>query len=450
MCGTEHKARGFAVWLLLVAAAPAVVYFVALQVGHGRTIADEKHHLRVIAPLAEGVAPDTSALPMLPTYHGLVAAIASLTEAPRATGRVISLAAYVIGMLLVYDVARRVASDAPGSAGLARGDLECGSIAGREVEFAALGRLGGAVFARTLHYAWLPALFPYVALVYTDALAVMLLLAGWSAQLRGWHWAVLVALLGACAVRQSNLIWVVFLAGMASVARPSFGGAGVRVWVGAIPWGRIWPHLVVLVAGAVFVSWCGATFGDSHRNGPAFNPAQLYLFGLLVVWLSLPIWLGAIAREWVTIGRALGRITACLVALGAGVALFKLYQNPNPWNQDWWYMSNMPLMVIERYPLARAAAAALLLVGGIGLLLWGRARRAAGPMMFWLVAMIAVSLAPQYYAAARNAVVPLLLLALLAPLTVVERRRLNAWWLGHCVVLGVIAVMRGGADGGIP
>ncbi len=194
----------YALWLLL---------FSSLHPG---PFVDEKVHQAAIVAIADGAftAPD---VPMLPGYHWFVAAATMLVTpslaASRITTFVVSAAA-----LLIY----------------------CG-----------IQPPGRSTPNPVLLAAFLPILFPYTSMVYTDAVGVFFLVGALQAHTAGRHVPAAIAGLAACFVRQSSAVWIGFLMAWSAwnvwdgILRDASSTARIRMLArGLLP--RIAGHLVAL------------------------------------------------------------------------------------------------------------------------------------------------------------------------------------------------------------
>ncbi len=139
---------------------------------------DEGFHMEQIRLLLEGKMQMAPAITTLPGYHVVQAAIAKLVH---------------MDTLNMYRMANL-----------------CFSGLSVLFFFLCLGAMGSRLpLARTLQYAFIPFLFPYFPLVYTDVLSLLFVLIALYATLkRGYEWATLAAFLSV-SVRQNNIIWCV-------------------------------------------------------------------------------------------------------------------------------------------------------------------------------------------------------------------------------------------------
>lgn len=249
---------------LILAISGVAVYFVAISIVNPVPIADEAgHHLQVIRQFHEGDWSWPGHLPMPPTYHVAAVAICKLFGAKLYVLRLFGAVMAVAGVLLYRDVARRCVREYSGDS--------------------------------LLHFAWLPILFPFSVLVYTDMASVLCVIAGTCLQLRRrWTWSA-TCLLVACAIRPSNVVWIGFLlAWEIDRQRRTDGDEGGGLHGAGSAIGRTLlmcsGHAAVMVLGVVFLAVTLGSWGHVvEANRPRFNIAQFYLFALFAILLWLPV-----------------------------------------------------------------------------------------------------------------------------------------------------------------
>jgi hypothetical protein len=390
-------------------------------------IADEQRHFLVILSYSRGEQVPAGFLPMLPTFHLILSRVVSVFGRSLLTVRVFNLVCFVVGLVLVAAICRR------------RGDASCGT--------------------RVLLFAWNPLLFPYACLAYTEMPTVAAILAAaYLHETRRPRWSGL-ALALACLLRQSSVVWVAFFA-LREVqricAQPDGGGRGVGAGGAGQTFGvllrragsRVCVHaLVLLSAGLLLAVNPSFARGLAHANRVGLNPAQLYLFGLVLALCWAPVWM---SRLWLAdVGAKLqwGRFCA-LVLAGIGIAELA-YANPHPWNADPNYLRNRVLVWLSLSRMGRLALGGLLALVGMALTeFWrGQSRRLELGLtgIFGLLYVL-----PHYLVDPRYYIVPAVMLNLYASYREAELRRLGAWYLllsaGAC---GYI-LLCGGPDGGVP
>ncbi len=180
---------------------------------------------------------------------------------------------------------------------------------------------------RSLQLLTCPLLWPFYVLLYTDLVALAVLVAALTLADRQRFWAAVVVGLSALLVRQTNVFWLALLwlmamhqAGLGAALTAAVGPAqklrnGTQALLPALK--STWPLLLPLLAFMAFlVLNRGVAIGDraSHQLGGIY-PSQIF-FMLLVLWLALlPLHLANLGR----IGLLLHRhwwIAPALLLLG--------------------------------------------------------------------------------------------------------------------------------------
>jgi hypothetical protein len=350
----------------LLALVPLLVYFVAMNVLHPGPAADERDHLAVIHQFASGDWHHPEALAMFPAYHAILAFPARILGGGTAWIRATGLLDAIVILVVVGWAAARTRR--PGR---------------------------GHVLLQVL---WLPVLFPFVPLIYTDPAAATWVFLAFALQLTRRPVPAAVALAVACLLRQSNVIWVAFFALWAlhdaalqpggfrfgpRPPRPPFRGLGA---LARETLSRAWPYLAVVAAVAAVMLTLGEAVPKSQNVvGPSFNPAQIFAFGLGAGVIWLPVWVD----EW---RGGLGELRAWprgrLVLAAAGVLvlvvlLASFYRNPDPRNQHFYYLRNRALVLLQYHEAARLAASAFMVLTALAAL--RLTRRHPAP---WLLAAL--------------------------------------------------------------
>ena len=308
--------------LLIVAGAALGFAMIATHPGH---VVDEAAHTFQVALFTSGKFEVFAGMAMIPTYHAVLAL------AEWATGFYdIALLRFVnlLGSLLLpVFVWRLVAMYAPREAG-----------------------------RRTVQWFFMPLLFPFFFVVYTDAWTLAAMLATQLAALRREYLLAAFAGLVATLLRQDMIIWV----GMAWLW-VVLGDTDFATW--RREWRRLlWPGFVrglplflVMLSFLCFFLWNqGIAVGDRMRHEVGLNPTNIACF-LLCAWLVfLPQNVQALPRI-----RSLLRRPACIALLVAGFALYMgTYANTHAYNSEAlrFYLHNEGLYWLTRYPWIRAAA----------------------------------------------------------------------------------------------
>ena len=319
--------------LALLALVPVLLWFLLLTLFHRDLVIDEYPHMNGIRHFAEGrwsLPPD---LPMLPGYHVLM-----------------SLPSRLVG---VHGTAVRF-----GSVLLAALLLAAHAATLRKLE---------TPERSLLLLATLPVLFPFTALAYTEVAALAFLLAGLALQVRNKPALAWIALLAACLVRQSNVLWVAFFGLWEMMDRRDLR--------------RVAGHAAILVAAVVFFVVRGRlSVGPVEEHAFLVNPAHLPSAG---------IWLGVLlAPLLVPEARRLRPAKSLSLLLLGALALALIYANPHPFNQDPLYLRNRVLLFLAsgRVPAFLGSLVAMTAFA----LAWSRFRR--DPQRKLLGALLAASM----------------------------------------------------------
>lgn len=410
--------RGASCAAVLLAILGVVTGWGVLWFARPYPIADEAgQHLPVIKRFFGGDWRLPEHLPMPPTYHAAATVAARTLGATLPVLRGFSTALGVLAILIVALLTRHRHFVAPNDA--------------------------------LWHFACLPILFPFWSLVYTESMAIFFLAGGLLLHILGRRWSAAGMVLLACAVRQSNVVWAVFLAGWAVLERSADGAGSRRRW-----WNALGGYgLVVLLAVGLLV-WHGRlTVAPVEANRLRFNVAQWYSFALFVMVLWAPVWVlrfreDVIALRQCVTGRP-GPAVVLFVGLGfLFVVLTLAFDNPHPWNQDPRFVRNWSLLAMDEHVSARlgAAGASVWVAVSAARLTWCSANRRAltlawGCTVAYLLPHSLVE--PRYY------IVPMVLLNVLADHGHRQARALTVWYGFLCVGIMAYIAMQGDATGGI-
>jgi len=253
----------------------------------------------------------------------------------------------------------------------------------------------------TAQFVALPILAPLFFLVYTDVLALALILWAGVAALAGRH--VLAALALACVVlvRQNDVVWAAFLAVVA--AWPAWRERGVAGWKSLAATAA--PYAVPVALFLAFWAWNGS-ISLSHGQA-ALHPLTLRLgnpfFALMLAGALLPLQTLAGLRAFA--GHV--RVRPWLIAVPP--ALFALYwwgfAADNPYNTALpdFYPRNALLLALDRDATLRAAAGVVAVLAACGL----ATTRLRPPGAAWLYPFAALFLAASWLVEQRYALVPL-------------------------------------------
>ncbi|GLQ92352.1 hypothetical protein [Dyella acidisoli] len=153
----------------------------SLRAGRMRHIGDELVHIPQIESFLHGNYVANDALTMIPGYHLLVAVLLQITNVHSISAmRVITSLFGLLAALIFYLIRRTVNDSSP--------------------------------LKRAMMFLFLPLLYPYDFLIYTDVLSAALVLAAMLAVLKRRHMLSAAALTLSIFVRQNNVVWVGFMA----------------------------------------------------------------------------------------------------------------------------------------------------------------------------------------------------------------------------------------------
>lgn len=147
----------------------------------------------------------------------------------------------------------------------------------------------------TAQFFFLPTMFVYAYMAYTDVPALLFLLGAMLATLHGRHRLSALLLLGSMAIRQNNVLWVGFLALYAAwpVLHAICTTPGTqrwervrwRAWIGELL-ALVWPYMAAVACFCAYWAWNGSiaySTAQSQNAHPDFRPDignPVYLFAL--------------------------------------------------------------------------------------------------------------------------------------------------------------------------
>lgn len=253
-----------ATWLCLIVLAWAcgLIYAISLF----QPCCDEGVHIPQIQYFLRGelvVHPD---LAMIPGYHGLVAILLKIFSGSSVTAMRIVSALFSLAAAGFYFFIRRSQGD----------------------HYAAQS-------AAMLFF--LPFLFPYQFLIYTDVLSLALVLAATLASLKGRHLVAAVVITASILVRQNNVIWAGFLPLLslwpiirADLRTPSrYWRDGIRVSV---------PYMLPVAVFIAYWIWNGSislssALASYHPDATLHTGNVYFALFLFAVFFPYPMWSGA-------------------------------------------------------------------------------------------------------------------------------------------------------------
>lgn len=374
--------RAHAAFHLVAACLLLAAWYVALTAIHPTPIGDENFYLPAFRAAAAGDHQALARLSVTPAYLHALAYVSRLTG-----GSIWALRAVMLGQSML-------------------------------VVFVAFACLHGACAKNAYASArlWLPVLNPLLVplwvLVYTDVAALLVILVALAAQRRDWHVLAAGALVFACVVRQSNLVWFIFFAAIAwrqgGAARALHYCAGAAV-------------VLALMAGGVI------KLLPDPINGPRFNPAQPYFLACTAALLYAPIWLAAWPRLWQSVRRLPTRAGYIALLIGAVALLTLTYSNPHGWNADVAFLRNRPLVALEHAIPLRVVVSSVLVVAAAGYVAYLR-RSGAVALLGWAWLVGVLHVLPLYLVDPRYYIVLFVLLDLLTPYNRTALVRQIGWY----------------------
>lgn len=250
----------------------------------------------------------------------------------------------------------------------------------------------------------LPILVPLFFIVYTDVLALALLLWAACATLRQRHaWSAL-ALLLLVGVRQHEVVWVGFLAILA--VWPLWREHGARAWRAILATGA--PYLLP-VAGFLGFWWWNGSISLSHGQAALHPDLSLHAgnvyFALFLAGVLLPFHVLAGLRDFFASASQRPWLIAIPALVFAG--FWWGFHVDNPYNtvSPWFYIRNGLLLAVENQPLWRMLFGLIATAAACGL----AGTRLRPPGAAWLYGFAALFLAASWLIEQRYILVPLAL-----------------------------------------
>jgi alpha-1,2-glucosyltransferase len=266
---------------------------------------------------------------------------------------------------------------------------------------------GSASFRRVIQFAFLPILFPFFFLAYTEVLSTLLILLALLATLRQRYFLAILACGLSTLVRQPNIVWLLLLPLIANLQQyDRWPGIDDLKSIAA----RFWPAAFVLIAFAAFVVWNhGVALGDAAGHPGQLVPRVGNIYFLLLVYslVFAPLVLGRM-RQSVRYVRH--NQIAVLALLAAFLLYLVAFENTHPYNTAGrnYYLRNWLLITLSSSATLKVAffipmAIALMdLIAAPGF----RRQRAA------ILLVTALSLVPSWLIEQRYYIIPFALLML--------------------------------------
>jgi alpha-1,2-glucosyltransferase len=281
-----------------------------LSIQHHSFFGDEGFHLTQINLFREGKFVMDGSITNIPGYHAVLASLSTLTGWSSLTFfRVVNLLFSFLSTI-IFLLAMHKASP-PGTAA-----------------------------ARTLQYVFLPILFPFFVLLYTDALSVLLILSAVVLMMDRNYIVAIIAAGLAILVRQNNVVWLAFcVLGILLQEGPILlkalrSRSKKRVYPSTSAWIALATALLFFGFFAFFVKWNGGiAIGDKTAHPfPAIHTGNVFFYLLLSFFLFLPYHLRKLPLLLGYVRKYPWLMLLCFFVL---LALYELtFVNTHPYNQD--------------------------------------------------------------------------------------------------------------------
>lgn len=274
-----------------------------------------------------------------------------------------------------------------------------------------------------LQFVFLPILFPFFFLLYTDAFALLFVLSSVAMALKNRPVLAGFAAIAAVAVRQNMIVWLTFVFFLLYVRE--FGWR-ITLRDALTHARRCWAFIAGAVAFVTFVAINGGiAMGDQqHHPGTSAHLDNIF-FSLVIVsalWLPLHI---ANAKAILTLLRK--RSILVLLGLGLSIYLFT-FNGEHPYNQVPGFLRNNLIAFMDLSPWHMAAFYPLIALSVLSLAVTEFERSEfALVYVFWFLALLPEGLIEQRYS------IPAMAIILLA-------RKPGKPWVEWSLLAGSVAV----------
>lgn len=198
---------------------------------------------------------------------------------------------------------------------------------------------------KTLQFAFLPFIFPYFLLIYTDVLSMMLMLTAFCFLVKkNYQWCGVFSIMG-CMVRQNNIMWLgMFLVLSYLEANPN--GITTKKIVEHLK--KYWSFATGIMLFIIFVILNkGIAVGDKSMHPPfSIQLGNVYFFLFLHFILFLPLHISNTKNIFRFISRH--KIALLGVVLFYAVFMFT-FHNTHPYNTQWenYFLRNRLLLLFS-------------------------------------------------------------------------------------------------------
>lgn len=305
------------------------VWFLLIYFFHPSPVVDEKIHQRVISGIYEGCY-DISGLSMLPGYHWIIGII----------GKILSLSTLNFSRFITFLI----------------------SVAMMIIYTKIPYQNNAKKLTRTPYLLlFLPILFPYTVMVYTDAVALFFIISAIYFHKKKYYILAGLSMFLSCLIRQSNILWVIFMIAwsMLDVWDQINKEIYITKKIGKTFFKDVLSRISCYIIALVFIILILLANGDFLASNvplirPRFNISSYFTLSFFILLLWLPIWIERFKEDIRFIIFAFknkpiktGLLFLILTLIGIILVLF--YKNWHPWNQDTWFLRNIPLVMMDRY-----------------------------------------------------------------------------------------------------
>lgn len=212
-------------------------------------------------------------------------------------------------------------------------------------------------------WVWLPIIFPYLALVYTDPWIIALVALQLAMLILQRRVLLLILIFAGLGLRQDSIVLLGLWGGLllflthqqAWQAALSDDGCGAfhsplrrlaTWWSLTQRWW--WVALIPVLAFLVFLEWNGGiAMGDTSRHQAGWHTGNVGYYLSVIGMVFLPLWLADLPRQW----RLVCQRPWCLVALlGMTLILATTYGVTHDYNFQLWTIRNRWLLWLRDHP----------------------------------------------------------------------------------------------------
>ncbi len=341
---------------LAAAVIVGTTWFVAQAMAPMNHYADEVHHFRQITAFCDGDFRIDPKLTTVPGPHALTALVAGLTgDCSLAAARRVNIAVGLLSVLAFL--------------------------------YAAVATPTARPLARTLQYFLLPILLPYHFLVYTDSISLLALLLAVGLLLRGRDVSAGIVVALSLLLRQTNVVWVVFVAAYVLVERE---------WEGRTAYlRRVWPCLLGCAGFAAFaLANHGVAIGDARAHHPGLSFGNVFFLLMLFFVLFLPRNIASLAASGERLADR-GFLAVLAAVYGLFLATFGV---DHAYNKFAGFLRNDLLVTLDERDVLRVAAFAIV-AGGAAVLYVDRLARPSYHLLyvFAVLSLLPIRLIDQRY-----------------------------------------------------